>query len=365
MLVTIIIFIAVLALIVLVHELGHFLVAKKQGVKVEEFGFGFPPRIVGFKKRGTLFSLNWIPLGGFVKLKGEQGENPNDEDSLLHKSIWRRATILIAGVAMNILLAIVLFSIGYSIGIPSSIPDETPRFAHIRNQGIQIVEIIKDSPAEKANLQIGDTIVSLGTTTPTSPKDIQTFVQSANEQPFLLTYERDDKTQKIEISAKKINENDNKPAIGVMTANVGTISYSFPYSIWVGIKESFSFLWLIISTFWNILVNAISHQPVAVDVVGPVGIAVLTGKVIDLGFMYLLQFVAIISLNLAIINVLPIPALDGGRLLFVIIEKFRGKPVDQRVEAIIHNVGFVILLLLIAFVTVRDVVNLNIIQGLF
>lgn len=362
---TILIFIAVLFVIVIAHEAGHFFVARFHRIHVEEFGFGFPPKIFGKMKGKTLFSINALPLGGFVKLKGEQGDHKKDADSFSHAPIWRRATVLAAGVTMNVLLAIFLYSIAFSFGFPTAIDSNLSPHAQVRDVRLQIVGVEQGTPAEKSGLKSNDIIRSINSTTVATSQELQHITKSNEGKTVSLMIERSHKTLQVFVTPTKLSGSNNQIGVGIFTSRVGTVSYSMPYAVWMGIVETVKVLWLIISSLWNLLVTLITHQTVSGDVVGPVGIAVITGKVLNLGFTYLLQLVAIISLNLAIINIIPIPALDGGRIFFLCIEKLRGRPINQRVEALLHNVGFVALLLLIMIITVRDLFHLDMIKRLF
>jgi len=365
MILTVIIFVAVLAVIILVHEFGHFLTARFFGVTVEEFGIGFPPRAKGFKTKKTLYSINWIPAGGFVKLKGEQGDHKGEEDSFSNQKIWKRAIILFAGVSMNVVLAVVIFSFAYIIGMPKAVETDLGAYARVSNRYVQVVDVYENTPAAEAKLLPGDILLSINGETPTSTDDIKNITQSHLNEPLTITYERDDKNFTTEATPKLLKETPDRPTIGIATVAVGDVSYPFFVAIWMGVKETGHYLWMIISSLWGMLANLVSHQPVNGDLVGPIGVAVITGKFVALGFIYLLQFVALISLNLAIVNVLPIPALDGGRILFLVLEKLKGGPVNQRTEAIIHNVGFIVILLLIGFITIRDIFQIDKINSLF
>ena len=365
MIVTILIFVAVIAVIILIHEFGHFITARMFGVSVEEVGIGFPPRLTGFQTKKRFYSINAIPAGGFVKLKGEQGDHANDTDSFSHKKPWKRSIILIAGVTMNVVLAIVILSVGYMIGLPKAIETDLGKHATVSNQHIQIVDVQKDSPAEAAGLQAGDIITSLNGSHPTQTEDIKSITQSNLDTELRITYTREEREFTTGVIPKILNAVPDRPTIGIVTVAAGDVSYPFFVAIWMGIKEAFYFLWMIISALWGMLVNLFTNQPSEGGLVGPIGVAVITSKFAHLGFVYLLQFVALISLNLAIVNILPIPALDGGRLLFLLVEKIKGKPIKQKTEALIHNVGFIVILLLLGFITIRDVFQLDKINNLF
>lgn len=372
MLLTIITFIVILGLLVLAHELGHFITAKRAGVRVEEFGFGLPPRLFGlyrdpktkkWKMAGiktktaptTIYSLNWILLGGFVKIKGEQGENAGEEDSFAHKSIGKRICIVSAGVIMNIILTIILFSFGYLIGMPRQI-DETidNRFAKIRNEQIVITNVLKGFPADLAKIQQGDRIVEIDGKLFITIDEIQKYVNSKGNTPLNIRMRRDGKIYDLSLATKPLPKSENL-GMGVELAKVGIVSYPWYIAGIQGVLTTLGFANEIVSAFFNLLKDLIISQRVTIELSGPVGIAVMTGEVTRLGFIYILQFTALLSLNLAIINFIPFPALDGGRALFLIIEKIRGKAVNAKMESIIHSIGLYFLLLLILAVTIKDV----------
>ncbi len=372
MLLTIIVFILVLSVLVFAHELGHFLTARRFGVRAEEFGFGFPPRAFGLYKKAdgqwqsvwgarevkdaadTIYSVNWLPLGGFVKIKGENGENENETDSFASRPIWQRAVMLSAGVVMNVALAMVLIIAGFMVGLPQALDGELDARAQVSDRKIQIIQVVKNSPAETAGLQIGDTILSIDNQEFSGFNELQSYVNG--KVGAQLDY-------KIKRGQTLINENITpvfmpdigKGGVGIAITETGIVSYPWYLAIWEGIKATFILLWAIIVAFYELLKGLVFGQGVAADLAGPVGIATITGQVARMGFVYLLQFTALLSINLAVINFFPFPALDGGRVLFLIIEKLKGKPVKREVEGAIHNIGFALLMLLILLVTFRDV----------
>jgi regulator of sigma E protease len=352
---TLIVFVLILGLLVFVHEFGHFYAARKNGVKVEEFGFGFPPRIFGIKKGETIYSINWIPLGGFVKIKGEAGENREDPDSFAHKKIWRRALILASGVGMNFVLAALLLSFGFMIGLPQVV-DGDSGLAKIRDAKTQIVQILENTPAEEAGLEAGDTILSVDGQKSDSVVDLQNYINEKVDVPVNFEFERDGEIFQKEIVPVRLAET-GKGGIGVGLLKSGIVSYPWYFAIWKGMESTVFFTKEILVALYELIKNLIVTQKVAVDLSGPVGIAVLTGQVARMGFIYLLQFTALLSINLAVINFIPFPALDGGRILFLIIEKIRRKPVSQKIENLVHNIGFALLMALVLLVTYRDVVR--------
>lgn len=362
--ITILIFTAVLSLLVFVHEFGHFITAKKSGVRVDEFGFGFPPRVVGIKKGETIYSINWIPLGGFVKIKGESGERSRDKDSFANKRALTRGLILTAGVIMNVVLAWFLLSVGYVIGMPQVIEDLSP-YARVTDPKVQIVSVLKDSPADKAGLESGDAVVAVGGSPVAAPEDIRAFTETREGQTVSVTIRRKSELVEKEVVPALIKET-GRPGMGVALVKTGFVSYPVWLAPAQGAVATWAFSREILSAFFGLIRDLFVQQKVTVEFSGPVGIAILTSEVAKLGIRYLLQFTALLSLNLAIINILPFPALDGGRLLFLVIEQFRGRAMSRRIEVMAHNIGFALLMMLVIFVTFRDVAKFGdrIVDGL-
>lgn len=368
---TIIIFILVLSVLVFVHEFGHFWVARKCGVKAEEFGIGFPPRLFGVykNKKGewktfwgrkeitdaidTIYSINWIPLGGFVKIKGENGENENDNDSFSAKSAGKRSLILSAGVFMNIVAAMVFISIGYMIGFPGNISGLSDK-ANLKDFKVQVMEVIPDSPAERAELHVGDAIFQVNGVEVNSEETLQNEIAKFPGEEVDLVVIRQNETLNISLVTDNV---EGEGMAGIAIVGTGVISYPWYQAIWEGIKTTLIFLWAIVVGFIGLIKSLVTAAPINAEVAGPIGIADLTGRFARMGFTYLLQFSALLSLNLAVLNILPFPALDGGRLLFILIEKIKGKPVKRDMEAAIHNLGFLLLMILVLFVTFKDVVR--------
>lgn len=382
MFITIIIFILVLSVLVFAHELGHFWTAKKFGVKPKEFGFGFPPRIWGTYKDAngkwkqvwgksevtdasdTVYSVNWIPMGGFVNI-GEDDINDNGPDSFMGKKIWQRAVILSAGVFMNVVLAAFLLSIGFMTGLPQLMGGgQTDPKAIVMDRKIQVTEVLADSPAAKAELKANDIILEVDGKKFSSIEELQSFVESKVGKQLKYTIKREGSEIQKEITPIVIKES-GKGGIGIGIAGVETIKYPWYMAIWKGVQVSILLLWLIIAAFVDLIKGLFMGHGVPESLAGPVGIAKLTGEASRMGLAYLMQFTALLSLNLAVINFVPLPALDGGRVLFLIIEKIKGKPVKRELEAVIHNVFFLALILLILLVTFRDVSKIGFIKNLF
>lgn len=356
---TIILFILVLSLLVFVHELGHFFMARRMGMRVEEFGFGFPPKIFGVRRGQTEYTVNWIPLGGFVRIKGESGQHKYDSDSFASKSAWQRFVVLIAGVVMNLALAGVLFSVGFMIGLPSVIDDTLSESAVVTDENILVMSVLEGSPAEEVGLTPGDELVSVDNRVFESDEAVFEYIsEDAGESMSVIVEKADGVKMTYDLSPVFIEELD-KEAIGVGFVSTGVVSYPFFPAIEHGVTTAGLITWEVIKAFYEIIKNLIVHQEVGIEISGPVGIAVMTGEVAALGFVYLIQFTAVLSINLAIINAFPFPALDGGRILFLLVEKIRGKTLDERLENVVHNTGFLLLMILVVMVTYRDLITFS------
>ncbi|MDG1950700.1 MAG: RIP metalloprotease RseP [bacterium] len=354
---TIILFILVLSLLVFVHELGHFWVARRMGMKVEEFGFGFPPRLFGIKRKGTLYSINWIPLGGFVKIKGESGDHADDGDSFASKKPWQRFLVLIAGVVMNLFLAAVLFSIGYMAGLPSVIDDMLPESARVAEQTLTVMQVIEGSPAQEAGVVAGDSIALIDGQLFVSDEVAREYLATNGEQGVELTLVNEVGEERVISATSEYLDEAESSAIGIGFVSTGLVSYPFFQAIGQGVYTTVQYTVEITKAFGSIIRDLVVTQEVGVDLSGPVGIAVMTGQVAAMGLVYLLQFTAILSINLAIINILPFPALDGGRIFFLAIEKIRGRAVNEKIEIAAHNLGFILLMALVVLVTYKDFVT--------
>ncbi len=372
MFLTIVTFFVILGVLVFVHEFGHFWVARRFGIKPEEFGFGFPPRIGGIYKSksgrwkkvmggkevddaaDTIYSFNWIPIGGFVKL-GEDDNSSSDPDHFLNKKIWQRMAIIMAGVTMNVILAAFLISAGYAVGLPQAL-DGTAPGAIVSDRQVQVVDVLPSSPADQAGIMANDIIESAGGSAVTGTEGLQEFVDSHVGESVNITVRRGEEEKNIAVTPEIMAET-GRGGIGIGIVDTGVVRYPFYLAAWEGVKSTALLLVSIVFAFFNILKNLFVGQGVSADLAGPVGIAILTGQVARLGFVYIMQFAAILSVNLAIINAFPFPALDGGRFVFLVFEKVMGRPVKKSVEAVIHNVGFLLLMLLVVMVTYRDIVR--------
>jgi regulator of sigma E protease len=348
------IFLVVLSVLVLVHEFGHYIAARLCGVKAEEFGYGFPPRITGWKKWGTLWSINWLPLGGFVRLKGEQGEDGHDPDSFLSKNAFQRLFILSAGVLMNWLLAITIFSAGFMVGVPAQ-TEGLPASAIVTEKEVQVSEILRGSAAERAGLQVGDFLVAVdGNLTATVNEAKNALAAAADQQRVLtLNVKRDNQTLTLSATPQYV-EDLGRAGLGVALNDTGIVRFPIPQAIVQGIGVTYAYTKFIVLALAGLIRDLFVERQLSADVSGPVGIAVMSGQIARQGAWPLLSFMGILSINLAVINFLPIPALDGGRAFFILIESLRRKRNNPRFEAALHQIGFITLLVLILLVTIRD-----------
>ena len=360
---TIVIFVFILGILVFVHELGHYFAAKKSGMDVEEFGFGFPPRLFGIKKGGTIYSINWIPIGGFVKIAGEDGGEVQNPRAFANQTFLKRFITLIAGVTMNIIFAWFVVMIAMGLGLPTVISegDVLPTSAKVDEPFVVFREVLADSPAQAAGFKTGDSIKSINGEPIETVEDIQKLTQEnlGKETKYVAT--RGNETIEATI-VPRVSPPEGQGPMGVSLATVANVSYPWYELPFRAVGATYNVIHQTVSAFGTILGQWFSGENVSAQLSGPVGIAVLTRDVAQLGFIYLLQFTAVLSINLAVINAIPFPALDGGRILFLVIEKIRGRKLPETAEQIANTVGFGLLILLMVFVTVKDFGRFDIIQ---
>lgn len=352
--IALLVFIIILGLIVFVHEFGHFIVAKRSGMRVEEFGFGFPPRIFGVKRGDTVYSVNWVPLGGFVKIKGENGEGEGDSDSFISKSIPRRAAVMLAGVTMNVILAFVLLSFGYAIGIPQAL-DAPKAGAIVDNATVRVGGVRPGSPADKAGLKTDDVILAMDGSSAENADALRQAIRSGSGD-IKVKISRGGTESELVATPEVLSETGTR-GLGLELFDVGNVRYPWYLAPVRGAEATLSMLISIAMSFYGLIAGIFAGAGVPAAVSGPVGIAVYTGDAVKIGFRYLIEFTAFLSLNLAVLNAIPFPALDGGRFLFIVVEAIRRRPVSRRVEGIVHQVGFALLMLLILAVTYRDLLR--------
>jgi regulator of sigma E protease len=355
---SIILFILILGALIFVHELGHFLLAKKNGIRVDEFAVGFPPRIFGFKKGETKYSLNLIPFGGYVKIFGE---NPDDEslapdakDSFPNQSRWVQAAVLVAGVVFNIIFAWFLFFIVLMSGMPAIVTDENRE--DIENSQIVITNVYPDSPADEANLMPGDVISGINEIT----EDISITTVQENIQNF-EGFVSLDILRKSEIIEIEITPTDGivagKPAIGIAMDRIGNRQLPVHKAFIESISLTGESLVGVVVGLGDLLKTVASGDGSLEYVSGPVGIVNLVGDAAQFGWANLLSFTAMLSINLAVLNIMPFPALDGGRLLFLAIEGITRKRIKPQIANLVNGVGFMILIGFMLFITYFDIMK--------
>ncbi len=360
---SIILFIIILVFLILVHEFGHFIAAKRSGVRVDEFGVGFPPRLFSKKYGETVYSVNALPFGGFVKIFGENPEEdslkgPDAKESITEKSKWVQAWIISAGVIFNLLLALVLISLGFMAGLPFP-ADDAKYGARVQDSALTITHVMSKSPAESSGLKGGDKIIRLyaGPASLESPlvESTREFIASYNE--ITLEYMRDGeiKTTVIQTEAGIVK---NRRAIGISMGMTGTLKLPVHEAVYAGFITTASLTWATTIGLLDFFKNIFTAQADFSEISGPVGIVGIVGDASALGFIYLIFLTALISINLAIINLLPFPALDGGRLFFLLIEAIKGSPIKAVVVNTTNGIGFILLILLMVVVTYSDIVKI-------
>jgi len=358
---SILLLIVVLGVLILSHEFGHFIVAKKSGVRVDEFGFGFPPRLFSFTKGETTYSLNLLPFGGFVKIFGE---NPDEESlighdnsrSLTSKSRPVQAAVLVAGVVCNLLLAWILLSVGFMVGMPVSTQGG---FVTSGDTRLIITSINPGSPAELAGLKPGDQIVSLTDERGVIAEDpnpgiVSTFIAAHPTEDILLSAQRGDAALEFKLRPTD-GSVDGRAAIGIVMDEVTIARSSFFVAFIRGAEMTVRLTIATVFGLWQLITKSFMGESVLANITGPVGLVGLVSDAALLGFVYLLSFTAFISINLAVLNLVPFPALDGGRLLFLLIEKIKGSPIKPQVANFLNLAGFGLLLILMLVVTYGDI----------
>ncbi len=337
-------FIGILIVLVFAHEFGHFISAKLARVKVEEFGIGFPPRIFSFKRGETTYSINSIPLGGFTKMVGE--EDPSLPGSLAGKSIPVRVLVLSAGSLMNILLPIFLFAISFMI--PHDVTLEK----------VQVQEVAQGSPAQTAGIEPGDRILEINGHTIQNRGDVGYYIQLYLGIKTNILLQRDEQPPNEVALVPRWKPPAGQGATGITITGVDSATVRESEPFWKAVPSSVVYCWDVLVLFRNELIRWFIGGT-APQVTGPIGIAEITGQVAKAGASPLLEFAALISINLAIINIFPFPGLDGGRLIFVFLEwARRGKRISPKREGLVHLIGFAVLMLLILVISYYDIAHI-------
>ncbi len=348
----ILIFILILLVLILSHEAGHFFSAKFFGIKVEEFGFGIPPRIAGIKKGETLYSFNLLPFGGFVKIFGEEGQEKENHRSFGSKTVFQKSVVLLSGVSANIILAFFIFSIVSFLGAPTVVSEE--EIIKYPDAKITIVEVAQNSPAHEVGIQIGDKVRSVNNIIPKTLEQLQLIIKEKSGENIEIIFERNGHAINKKV-VPRINPPEKEGPLGIAlswTRIEKTQWYKAPFE---GIKTTWNTFLGTVYGFSSAIKNLIFGEKQSIQISGPVGIFNITKSVSATGLNMLLMLVGVLSVNLAIINVVPFPGLDGGRFLFVILEKIRKKSISPKTGAIYHGIGLAILLALLIAITIRDI----------
>jgi regulator of sigma E protease len=339
--------IPILSLLMLVHELGHYVTARRSGIVVQEFGFGLPPRMFGYERNGIIYSLNWIPFGAFVKMLGE--EDPTSPGSFASKTKLTRAVVLAAGSFMNFATAVVVFALAFMTGWPTPIPNE-----------VQIAEVAADSPASAAGLQAGDLVVGVDGQPVGSVEDFQALVRQKTGSAVALEIHRGDQTVQTSMTPR-VDPPPGQGAIGVkIRSRTRPVAYNPLESIWLGFRRAVSVIAFTLAAPLMVLQGTM--QADMLRPIGLPGMAQVTSQAVEAtrqsGYLYpLLVMTGTFSAGLAVANMLPIPALDGGRLFFIIIEAVRGRRISPERESLVHFVGIVVLIALMILIAVNDIQN--------
>lgn len=346
---SILIFVVALSILILVHEFGHFFAAKITGVKVEEFGLGLPPRIIGRRKWGTEWSLNWLPIGGFCRLFGEdpseKGANKR-KYSFLNKNPWQKMLIVLGGVTMNLVLAVVVFTVVYSIlGVP------------VEKDRVKIIGVAKDSPAGNVGLKEGDVILKINNIEVKKADELTKEAGKNKGKEVELAVDREGQSMSLSVQVRE-NPPEGEGSMGVVISNTEMERfkwYEFYKGIGAGFKEAYYWGKIIFGGVMD-MIGSLFRGQVPKDISGPIGMYQATSSIRNnQGFLALVHFFGVVSVNLAIVNVLPFPALDGGRIIFVLYELLTKRRANEKFEAAVNNVGMIILLGLILLVTIGDV----------
>jgi regulator of sigma E protease len=358
-------FFSIITLLIL-HEFGHFIIAKKFGVKVEEFGVGYPPRLFGRKFGETLYSVNLLPFGAFVKIPGVEGEENKTEHlgGLAEKlAVWKKALVILGGVISFWVVAAILLAVVSGIGTPQAISDEEA--GPLVNPKVQILAVSPASPAESAGIRTGDVIIKIQNPETevqaeiNKVKEVQEFTEENKGKEVILTIQRGKEILDVSL-VPRISPPEGEGAMGLALVRTAEKSYPWWQCPVKGIEATANLTGAVVLGWGKILGSLIQGEglPGGVQLLGPIGIGSLVTQAVQVGLSYFLQFIAVISVYLAVFNLLPIPALDGGRLLFLGIEKIKRGPINKKVEQNITTVFFGLLILIMIWVTIKDITRL-------
>ncbi len=358
----IVLFIIVIVVLVVAHELGHFFAARAFGVRVTEFGIGYPPRAKKlFRWKETLFTLNWLPFGGFVKIFGEEDALP-DAHSFSEQKLWKRLTIVAAGVVINFLLAALLYAASFSIGFLGR-PGDFPGSVQVGPSVVLVENVVDQSPAARAGIQSGDIISSVAYGTETLPisnmDQLILYVRSHPNKDLTLDILRGKKNLTVHATPHDGVAGAATPSLGIELDEAAHVRLLFFRALWDGLTYAGAEFGMIVTSLIA-LIGGLLHGNSALlsQVSGPVGIAHFAGAAYAFGIGSFLSFVALISVNLSVINMLPLPALDGGRLILECFSSHGRSRIGKRTVALVNQLGFLLLIALMVYVTYKDIVRL-------
>lgn len=345
---TVLAFIVAIGILVLCHEFGHFIVARFFKIRVDGFGIGMGPKLYAWKRGDTEYRINALPVGGYCKMAGEE-DNFEDPDGFFAKAVVPRFLVVFAGPFFNLLLALVIFCFaGMTMGIPS----ETSHSV--------VWEVLKDTPAEKAGVKADDLLMKINGQDIKKVQDVQNFIRSHPGERLMLEVERHSKKVIIGVTAAVFDDNGKK--IGRIGIKFGPkpvfVRTGVVKSVSWGLEQTYQLSVGIVQALATMLARLIVHHEAPKEIGGPVAIAQMAGRSAETGIRYFILFIAMISINLGIINLFPFPALDGGRLIFLAAEMVRGKKLDPKKENVVHLVGFALLMLLMVGLVYKDIMQL-------
>jgi regulator of sigma E protease len=353
---TVIIFLIVLAVLIFVHELGHFVFARLCGIRVDAFKIGFGPKIFSWRRGETEYGINWIPFGGYVKIHGENPDEdsmhgPDASRSFVNKPRWRQVIVLVAGVLFNVLFAWVLYTGLFAHGVTATTDGFEGYSADFSDPRIMVTDVLPASPAAQAGIMTGDILPGQDISA------VQNEIDMSGGKPIALRYSRSG-TAEIATVTPVTGLVSDRYAIGIAMNNVVDMRLPFFIAVYEGAHYALVMLRDTAVGLYSFIINIFQGTANFSDISGPVGIAGIVGSAAKLGFTYLLMVTALISINLAIVNLIPFPALDGGRILFVLIEGVIRRRISPRFTNTVNAIGFVLLMILMVVVTYKDIARL-------